>query len=360
MPAIAAGAEPALAAPPDDPRIAILGAGSIGVYIGAVWAIAGLHVTFIGRPSIRDEIQANGLTVTDGEGRRIEARPDEVRFSTFPKAMAQADIVALCVKSHGTAEAAAQIERHARRDATLVSFQNGVGNVDVLQAALPGRTVLRGMVPFNVARLPNGRWHKGVAGSLWVEDHAVTRALAARLGKGPGALRLSDDMKGVAWGKLLINLNNAVNALSGRTLLDQLSERDYRRIVAASQVEALDLLDKAGISPAQVGPFPPRLVPHIVAAPDFLFRRTVLKVQKIDAHPRSSMADDLAAGRPTEIDHLNGEVVRLARSLGRRAPVNERIVELVRLAEAGVERQWAPRELRDHVLEGRALPGFGY
>ncbi|WP_114954726.1 2-dehydropantoate 2-reductase [Sphingosinicella terrae] len=349
-----------MAAPLQDPRIAIFGAGSVGCYIGAVWAIAGLHVTFIGRSTVRDEIQANGLTVTDSEGRRIEARPDEVRFSTFPKAMAQADIVALCVKSQDTPEAAAQIGRHARKDATIISFQNGVGNVDTLNEALPGFTVLRGMVPFNVARLPNGRWHKGVAGTLWVEDHEVTRALAARLGKGPGALRLSDDMAGVAWGKLLINLNNAVNALSGRTLLDQLGERDYRRVVAASQVEALELLDKSGIRPAQIGPFPPKLVPHIVAAPDFLFRRTVLKVQKIDADARSSMADDLAAGRPTEIDYLNGEVVKLARSLGRRAPVNERIVELIRQAEAGVERHWGPRELRDHVLEGRALPGFGY
>ena len=208
--------------------------------------------------------------------------------------------------------------------------------------------------------MPNGRWHKGVAGTLWAEDHAVTRALAERIGKGPGALRLSDDMKGVAWGKLLINLNNAVNALSGRTLLEQLSDRDYRRVVAASQVEALEILEAAGIAPAQIGPITPKLLPHIIAAPDLIFRNTVLKVQKIDASARSSMADDFAAGRPTEIDHLNGEVVKLARSLGRRAPINERIVELVRQAEAGVERNWDAKALHDHVLGDRAVPGFGY
>ena len=81
-------------------------------------------------------------------------------------------------------------------------------------------------------------------------------------------------------------------------------------------------------------------------SPDFIFRNMFLKVQKIDPAGRGSMADDFAAGRPTEIDYLNGEVVRLAASLGREAPVNEAIVELVKLAEAGVERLWSAGELR--------------
>jgi hypothetical protein len=111
----------------------------------------------------------------------------------------------------------------------------------------------------------NGRWHKGVSGALWAEEHEITRALAARIGNSPGALKLVANMRAVAWGKLLINLNNAVNALSGRTLLEQLSDRDYRRVVAASQVEALEILEAAGIEPAQLGPIPPKLLPHALA-----------------------------------------------------------------------------------------------
>ena len=343
------------------PHIVIHGAGSVGCYVGAAWLAAGLGVSFVGRRGVADEIAANGLTVTDSERRRIELRPDEIDFATNPKALARADIVALCVKSNATAAAAKENKRHARKGATVISFQNGVSNAEVLAAALPGATVLRGMVPFNVARMGNGRWHKGVAGALWAEDHAVTRALADRIGKIGGGLRLSSDMKGVLWGKLLINLNNAVNALSGKTLLEQLSDRDYRRVVAASQVEALEVLDAAGIEPAQIGPIPPKLVPHVIAAPDLVFRNTVLKAQKIDADARSSMADDFAAGRATEIDQLNGEVVRLARALGRRAPVNEAVVELVRQAEAGVERLWSAAELSAYVLKRhRRVAGFGY
>ncbi|MGZ8362074.1 MAG: 2-dehydropantoate 2-reductase, partial [Allosphingosinicella sp.] len=284
-----------------------------------------------------------------------------VDFSTNPKALKRADIIALTVKSTGTAAAAKEIAKHARKGATVISFQNGVGNVEMLRAALPGFNVLAGMVPFNVAGLGNGRWHKGVAGDLWVEDHAVTRALKERIGSRPGKLVLSDDMTGVAWGKLLINLNNAVNALSGKPLLEQLSSRDYRRVVAASQVEALDILKAAAIVPAKLGPFPPSLLPHIIGAPDWIFRRMVLKLHKIDASARSSMADDLAAGRPTEIDHLNGEIVRLAHKLGRSAPVNETIVALVRQAEAGVELVWEAADLRRYVLHGhKGARGFGY
>jgi 2-dehydropantoate 2-reductase len=142
-------------------------------------------------------------------------------------------------------------------------------------------------------------------------------------------------MVGLAWGKLLINLNNAVNALSGRTLLDQLRERDYRRVVAASQREGLRLLERAGIQPAKIGAVGPKLLPVVINSPDWLFNNVFLKKWKIDAKARSSMADDLAAGRRTEVDYINGELVALAERLGEAAPVNRRIVELVREAEAG-------------------------
>jgi 2-dehydropantoate 2-reductase len=343
-------------------QVAILGAGSVGCFIGGAWAAAGVPVTFVGRPAIGEAIAANGLTLTDYDGWRARLAPDQVDFQTRPAALAKADLIALCVKSTATASAAKEIARNARKGALIVSFQNGVSNAETLQQLLKGRfEVVQGTVPFNIAYLGHGRFHKGVAGELIVKDHPRTRALAEAVGDGPASLRLAEDMAGIAWGKLLINLNNAVNALSGKTLIEELRERDYRRVVAASMIEALDLLKAAGITPAKSGPVPPHLLPHVVAAPDFLFNRLFLKVQKIDAKARSSMLDDLVAGRPTEIDYLNGEVVRLAERLGRKAPVNAAIVKLVKQREAGVEHLWSPEALRQHVLEGhKAAPLFGY
>jgi 2-dehydropantoate 2-reductase len=191
------------------------------------------------------------------------------------------------------------------------------------------------MVEYNVAYLGEGRFHKGVAGDLYAARRAGTRALADAVGEGPAALKISDKMLGLAWGKLLINLNNAVNALSGKTLIDELKSRDYRRVFAASMEEGLKLLKRAEIEPVAAGSVPPSRLPGIINSPDWLFNSFFLKRWKIDDKARSSMADDLAEGRRTEVDYINGELVRLAERLQRSAPINQAIVELIRRAEEG-------------------------
>ena len=330
-------------------RIAVLGAGSVGCFIGGCWQAAGLPVTFIGRPRIAHDIRDHGLTLTDYTG--WHAKLDEVDYACVPASLGDADIILVCVKSGATDQAAHDIAEHGRDGAMVISFQNGVSNHGVLEAQLGARfRIVRGMIPYNVAYLGHGRFHKGVAGDLWVEERVETRILAECIGGGPARLRLSSDMLGLAWGKLLINLNNSVNALSGMTLVEELKERDYRRVVAASQREGLRLLRYAGIKPLKVGAVGPGLVPAVIASPDWLFKNVFLKAWKIDSNARSSMADDLAAGRTTEVDYINGELVRLAQQLGEPAPINSKIVELVRRAEAGAD-PWEPAALRQEILE---------
>jgi 2-dehydropantoate 2-reductase len=334
-------------------RIAILGAGSVGCFIGGAWQAAGLPVTFIGRPKIAQDVAAHGLTVSDYSGWQAHFGPGEVDYETGPERLGEADVIALCVKSGASRDAAREIARHGRDGALIISFQNGVSNVDVLGEELGGRfEIARGMVPYNCAYLGKGRFHKGVAGArLTAENRDKTRALAARIGEGPAALSLSDDMLGIAWGKLLINLNNAINALSGRPLLAEIRERDYRRVFAAAMREGLGILNRAGIRPAKVGDVAPRLMPAVIDSPDWLFNRLFIKRWKIDAKARSSMSDDLANGRKTEVDYINGELFALAQKIGMASPINSKIVELIRAAEAGAN-PWAPAALRREVLGG--------
>ena len=332
------------------PRIAVLGAGSVGCFVGGAWQAAGLPITFIGRQKIARDVDEHGLTLSDYSGWRVELAPGDVDYRCGPEALDEAEIIALTVKSGDTAQAAAEIAKHAKPGALVISLQNGVSNVDILEQGLGGRfEVARGMVPYNVAYLGKGRFHKGVAGELYADRREGTRSIAEAAAGGPAALKLSDDMLGLAWGKLLINLNNAVNALSGKTLKDELRHRDYRRVFAAAMREGLELLKRAQIEPATVGPISPQVLPRIVDSPDWLFNSVFLKRWKIDAKARSSMADDLAAGRRTEVDYLNGELVTLAERLQRDAPVNRAIVELVHKAEAGAP-PLAPTALRKVAL----------
>lgn len=318
-------------------RIAVLGAGLIGGYVGGRLAATGSDVTFIGRPRQMEALAAHGLTLTDLDNRRFEIAPAALKLATAPEALAEADLILLAVKSPATEGAAADIANHARPETPVISLQNGVSNPERLRALLPGRTILAGMVPFNVAEPAPGHLHQGTSGAIAIEDHPAVQAYLPAFAASGLTVSLHRDMAAVLWAKLLINLNNAVNALSGLPLAAQLAARDYRRAVALCQREALALLKLAGISPAQLGPLPPQRMPMVLSLPDWLFRRVSARggAPRVDRHARSSMADDLAAGRKTEVDYINGEILALARRLGRQAPVNARIVDLIRAAEQG-------------------------
>lgn len=334
------------------PRIAVLGAGSVGCFIGGVWQSAGLPVTYIGRRKISREVDEHGLTLSDYSGWRLRIPPGDVDYRAGPEALDEADIILVTVKSGDTADAAAQIAKHARDGATVISFQNGISNIETLEKGLGGRfEIARGIVAFNVVQLGEGQFHKAVAGNLWSERRDATQLLAERFAEGPAALKLSADMLGLAWGKLLINMNNAVNALSGRTLQDELQKRDYRRVFAACIDEGLKLLRRADIQPAKVGPLPFPLLVRALRSPDVLFNNLFFRAWKIDPKARSSMSDDLRAGRKTEVDYLNGELIRLAERLRMDAPVNRAIVELVHKAEAGAK-PLGPAALRKAALGG--------
>ena len=131
----------------------------------------------------------------------------------------------------------------------------------------------------------------------------------------------------------LNNLNNSINALSKKPLKEQLSIRKYRQCVAIAQQEALALLDYAQIKPAKLTAVPTHLIPKLLSLPNPLFKLLSRKMLAIDPLARSSMQDDLIAGRPTEVDWINGEVLKLAEQCGRQAPINARLIALIKQAE---------------------------
>ena len=318
-------------------KIVVFGAGLIGCYIGGRLATAGADVTLIGRAAAMDVIRRRGLRLSDVHGASLRVPPDGIAATDDAAALAGADLVIVAVKSLATEYAARAIAAHAP-NAVVLSLQNGVSNVARLTAQLPGATVVAGMVPYNVASPEPGHFHQGTGGDLLAAlEPEMERWLPAFAAAGL-PLTLRPDMPAVLWGKLVVNLNNAINALSGVPLVPELAQREFRCAWALCQDETLALLKRAGIRPASVLGVPPRLLPRLLRLPTWAYRRLAARQGlKIDRHARSSMAEDLAAGRPTEVDYLNGEVVALAHRLGRNAPVNARVVELIRAAENGAQ-----------------------
>lgn len=332
--------------------IAIFGAGAVGCYIGGRLGASGSEVVLIGRPQMRESL-AQGLTLSDYHGTRMHART--LPFATGPEPLARAALVLVCVKSAATAQAADAMRAHLTPGATVVSFQNGLHNAEALAEGL-GRPVLAGMVAFNVAAQGEGSFHQGTEGGLHVADSPALAPWLPAFERAGLALERHADMAPVLRAKLMLNLNNAVNALSDLPLRDELGQRAYRRCLALAQEEWLALCAEAGLPLARLTALPPRLIPAVLRLPDALFRRLAGRMLRIDPLARSSMLDDLMLGRHPEIDWINGEVVRLAESLGRDAPVNRRLCALIEDAAGSDPGAWSGPDLLADLRAARARP----
>jgi len=326
-------------------KIVIFGAGSVGTYVGGCLQVAGAEVLMLGRQRMHDRIMRFGLHLSDLYGWQHRLLATQVAYTLDAALCADAALLSVCVKSADTPAAAASILAHADPSTLILSLQNGVGNAEYLRTALPGRTILAGMVPFNVLQTPDGRLHRGTEGEIMVEASPAIQPFLPYFAKAGLPLIERANFVAVLWGKLLVNLNNGVNALSGLPLKNELSQQAYRRCLALLIEEAFAIVQAAGIKPLRMAKIGPRWLPFVLRLPDFLFQRIAAASLRIDPEARSSTWEDLQAGRRTEIDYLNGAVLDLAHALGRDAPANRRMVALIRAAEAG----------RQPSLSGEAL-----
>lgn len=311
-------------------KLVIAGAGSIGCYCGALLADAGHQVTLLGRARVLDPIREQGLTVSDFSGLTTAVPADGLVLTEDPACLAGADVIIVTVKTGATAEMAKLISDHAPKSAPVLSWQNGMENTRTLRSVLPDRDVRAGMVPFNVVPTDAATYHRATSGDIVIQNGPG--ALADQLNSPSLPVTESNDIEAVQWGKLVINLNNALNALSGLTLREQLMHRNWRRLMADQMTEALGVLKAAGHPVASTTPLPAWMTPHILRLPTPLFSRIAARMLTIDPNARLSMAYDLMTGRPTEIDSLQGEIIRIGADVNVPTPICARVSELIKKA----------------------------
>ncbi|MFA5504509.1 MAG: 2-dehydropantoate 2-reductase [Vulcanimicrobiota bacterium] len=314
-------------------RTLVYGAGAIGGYLGGTLLAAGLDVTLLGRESVGAAYRRDGLKLTDYQGRVTRLDGAQIPFlSSLEELEEIPKVVLLTVKCTAVEEAIKELSRLVTESTLVVCCQNGIGTDALVARSLKAKTVAA-IVGFNVIWLDGPRLHRGTDGALLLQPHPALAPLLSAWQSMGLPVETRTDFTEVSWGKLLLNLNNAINALAGVPLLQELSDRDYRRVLSACMRELLAALKRTGIKPAKLTKVPPFLVPWLLRLPDWLFKLVAGQMLRIDPLARSSMADDLEKGRPTEIEFLNQAVVELARGCGLGAPANEQIVSLVREAE---------------------------
>ena len=318
-----------------NPHIVVAGAGSIGCFVGGVLAAARHNITLLARPRIAHEIRAHGLTLTDIDGMAQRVDAEGLTLTDKPTCFADADIILVTVKSGDTATMARAIAAHAPAQARVISLQNGTENAETLRAVLANSDVRAGMVPFNVVPMGQGCFHRASSGDIMIE--AGSGALAQALRVPQLAIEETADITQIQWGKFLMNLNNALNALSGLTLQNQLRDRRWRKLLADQWAEALRILTASGIEPSSAMPVPVGLIPTILRLPTPLFTCVATSMLTIDAQARTSMSYDLMAKRRTEIDAFQGQVVRMGVKAGLATPISAMVVDVMKLAETAKE-----------------------
>jgi 2-dehydropantoate 2-reductase len=311
----------------DRPKIGIMGAGAIGLNVGGMLAEAGARVVFAARGRTLEAI-SRGLSLSRYDGFKAALKPERYEIGAVDS-LGTCDVVLFCTKSADTETAAIDLERVLKADATVISLQNGVGNVEMLKRLLPRHQVIAGTVPFNVVRLSPNAVHCAMEGPVLIGPSDASTRLAALAAGSRMKLRIHDNLDAMQWGKLLLNLNNGLNVLSGLPLPRQFEDPGYRTVLAMAMEELLAALDAAGVSVIGATRTSPRLIPKVLRLPTWMFRLAARQQLRMDDTARSSSWDDLKAGREPETRFLNGAVCSLAEAHGRTAPVNELICRLV-------------------------------
>ena len=293
-------------------KIAVMGAGAVGCYYGGMLACAGHDVTLIGRQNHVDAIQRDGLLL-DTQSFKEHVR---LQASTEPSAVAGATLVLFCVKSTDTESAAAAIRPHLLPGALVLSLQNGVDNAVRLQAALPAQEVAASVV-YVATEMPGpGHVKHNGRGELVIAASPSSAEAAALLIAAGVPTDISTNVMGALWAKLILNC--AYNALSAIT------QQPYGQLVQGEGVQDVirDLVNEC-LAVAQADG---------ITVPGDVWQ-AVERIAQTMPQQLSSTAQDLARGKRSEIDHLNGYVLRRGEVLGIATPVNRVMHTLVKLLE---------------------------
>jgi len=299
------------------PRIAVVGAGAVGGYFGGMFARAGAPIVLIGRRHFADVVNAAGLAIDKSHGQeriRVDATADI-------SAIRDCSLILFCVKANDTSATAKQMAPFVSPDATVVCMQNGVDNADQVRAAAKVVAVPAAVYVAVSAPEP-GRVKHLARGDLIIGPPSEKTTQIANVFERAGIpCRISENIEGELWVKLLCNC--ALNAISA------LGHARYGQIVQSGDAKRLmqDVVDEV-LAVARAASV---VLPGVDDRESGMAAAMEIATQMADAF--SSTAQDLNRGRPTEIDALNGYIVRQGAALAVPVPINGALFTLVKLAE---------------------------
>jgi 2-dehydropantoate 2-reductase len=315
----------------------VFGAGLIGCYLGGALSVQGFQTTLICRATTKSKL-TSGLKLTDYQAHQAVLPKidmlDDKQLSSPDTTVKKARFLWLTVKCTGIKQAILDIAPLVDKNTIILCCQNGLGSDAAVKQAYPDNMVLRVMVPFNVVEISPGHYHRGSEGKLTIEQTPQSQigisTLAMSLHSELLPISTTSNMDSLLWAKLQLNLGNSVNALADIPVKAMLEQRGYRKVIALLMTECLQVADALDIKLPKVTAISAHKIPMILRLPNFIFTRVANKMLEIDPNVRSSMWWDVSQGKPTEIEHINGAILKHAKNLNVACPVNEKISGLIR------------------------------
>ena len=319
-----------------DKQHIVFGAGLIGCYLGGVLTALGFSTGLVCRPNIKERLKS-GIRLTDYEHHQTHVQQLDVinsdLISTDILPLKKADILWLTVKCTGIEPAITDIAPWVNKHTVIFCCQNGLGSDVLVKQTYPDNLVLRVMVPFNVVELSTGHYHRGSEGDMTIEhtdsSYALVSSLVSKLHSELLPIKTTKDMNALLWAKLQLNLGNSVNALADIPVKAMLEQRYYRKVIALLMTELLNVADALDIKLPKITAVSAHKIPMILRLPNFIFSRVANKMLEVDPSARSSMWWDVSQGKPTEIEHINGAILKHGKTLNIACPANKKISELI-------------------------------
>ena len=311
-------------------KIAILGSGCVGLFVGAHLKLDDRHeVHFIGRSVLRRAEASGSLRITDFKRPRKRLRFDveTLNFHYDTDVLRDMDVIIVCLKLGENDHLLKGVDKDKT---TLVFLQNGVSKFENTSFRQ-----VQGMIPYGVNELESGHFHKCTAGNLAFENTLPVEIVTSLRKSGLGVnLYSPSEFDAVKWFKLVVNLGNALNAVVGRPLASCLRDRKYRTLLRLVWSEGLNVCKSAKIR--LIGDINGRsieFVLRVLSLPDCAYNTIAKIMRTTDENYKSSMLTDLTLKRNTEIDELNNRIVRMGQKYGVKTPTNKLLVKLIKDAE---------------------------
>ncbi len=318
----------------------VFGSGLIGSYLGSILKLNGEDVMLAARGKWTQRLtQPVRLSDYKGHQAQVDGHTllDESYQGTF-------DVVWLTVKCTAMTQAVEDLAPFICDATTIICCQNGIGSDRFVSQRFADNPVLRAVVPFNVIWDEPNRLHRGSEGKLVIERKGdiVPQRIMSALSHQMLPVTSNQDIEGVQWAKLQLNLGNGINALAGMPVKQMLSDRRYRFIIADLMDELLAVCRAAARPLPRVARLPGSWLPAILRLPDWLFIRLASQMLAIDPQVKTSMWWDLKAGNTTEKNYLYQPVVKEGERVGVLCPKNRAMLALLEEAEKAraAEGEW--------------------